>query len=59
MCFPGATLVLTEDGPKPLDEIKVHDKILAYDKESGKSKFAEVIAWLHRDTNGYLDFEQI
>ena len=56
MCFPASTLVLTEDGPKPMQDLEIHDKILAYDKESGKNKFSEVIAWLHRDTSGFLEF---
>ena len=36
-CFPASTLVLSKGGPKPLSAVEVHDWILSYNKETGKS----------------------
>ena len=34
-CFKEGTLVETEDGLKPIEDIKVGDKVLAYDEKTG------------------------
>ena len=51
--------MLTDTGAKLISDLKVGDEILAYDKEKGKNHFSKVIAWLHRDTVGNLEFEEI
>lgn len=35
-CFKEGTLVETEDGLKPIEEIEIGDKVLAYDEETGE-----------------------
>ena len=37
-----------------LSDVNETDKILAYDKETGKNKFSPLIGWMHRDTESYL-----
>ena len=41
-CFTGDTLVATEDGQKPIEEIKVGDKVWAYNVETGETELKEV-----------------
>lgn len=41
-CFKEGTLVETEEGLKPIEEIEVGDKVLAYDEETGEQAYKEV-----------------
>ncbi|MEW9702676.1 polymorphic toxin-type HINT domain-containing protein [Paenibacillus sp. SI8] len=41
-CFTAGTKVLTEDGEKPIEEVKVGDKVLAKDDETGEQAYKEV-----------------
>lgn len=41
-CFYAGTKVLTEDGYKDIEDIKVGDKVLAYDENTGKRELKEV-----------------
>lgn len=42
-CFIAGTLVLTEDGEKPIEEIEVGDYVYASDPETGESGYKEVL----------------
>ena len=48
-CFKEGTLVETEDGLKPIEEIEVGDKVLAYDEETGEQAYKPVVQ-LFRNT---------
>ena len=48
-CFKEGTLVETEEGVKPIEEIEVGDKVLAYDEETGEQAYKEVVR-LFRNT---------
>src|SRR5579871_532393 len=48
--FSGDTLVETDQGERPIDQIKVGDKVLAYDETTGKTGyFAVTAAFSHLD----------
>ena len=59
-CFKEGTLVATEDGLKPIEEIEVGDKVLAYDEATGEQAYKEVVRlfrntteeWYHITANG-------
>lgn len=59
-CFIAGTLVETEEGRKPIEEIEVGDKVLAYDEETGEQAYKEVVRlfrnqtkeWYHVFVNG-------
>ncbi len=59
-CFKEGTLVKTEEGLKPIEEIKVGDKVYAYDEETGDISLKEVTqvfigqtdTWYHISING-------
>lgn len=42
-CFIAGTLVLTEDGYKPIEEIQIGDKVLAYNDETGEQEYKTVV----------------
>ena len=42
-CFVAGTLVLTEDGEKPIESIKVGDYVYSTDPETGESDYKEVL----------------
>ncbi|MBO5327704.1 MAG: Hint domain-containing protein [Clostridia bacterium] len=42
-CFKEGTLVQTEDGLKPIEDIQVGDKVLAYDEETGEQAYKPVL----------------
>lgn len=42
-CFLAGTLVLTEDGPRPIEEIQIGDRVLSRDQWSGKQDFKTVL----------------
>ena len=48
-CFKEGTLVETEEGLKPIEEIEVGDKVLAYDEETGEQAYKPVVQ-LFRNT---------
>ena len=48
-CFKEGTLVETEDGLKPIEEIEVGDKVLAYDEATGEQAYKPVLR-LFRNT---------
>ena len=49
-CFKEGTLVATEDGLKPIEEIEVGDKVLAYDEETGEQAYKEVVRLFRNET---------
>lgn len=49
-CFIGGTLVVTEDGLKPIEEIEVGDKVLAYDEETGEQAYKKVVRLFRNET---------
>ena len=50
-CFTGETLVAAENGQVRIDEIKVGDKIWAYDIHTGKNELKEVLTvYVHDQT---------
>ena len=59
-CFKEGTLVETEEGLKPIEEIEVGDKVLAYDEETGEQAYKPVVQlfrnetkeWYHVQVNG-------
>ena len=50
-CFKEGTLVATEDGLKPIEEIKVGDKVLAYDETTGEQAYKEVVRLFRNETD--------
>lgn len=48
-CFTAGTKVLTDEGEKPIEEIKVGDKVLAKDDETGEMAYKEVEWLFQRD----------
>ena len=42
-CFKEGTFVETEEGLKPIEDIKVGDKVLAYDEETGEQAYKSVV----------------
>ena len=59
MCFPENAHVLSDKGPKPMNELEIGDRILGYDFENNQQEYAEVSAWLHRDTETLAEFTQV
>jgi hypothetical protein len=47
-CFVAGTPVWTEDGPKPIEQIRVGDRMLAQDVESGELTFKPVLRTTER-----------
>jgi hypothetical protein len=41
-CFTAGTLILTDEGEKPIEEIKVGDKVLSRNEETGEQAYKEV-----------------
>lgn len=50
-CFVAGTLVLTEDGEKPIEEIEVGDYVYASDPETGDSDYKEVLQTFVNETS--------
>ena len=48
-CFKEGTLVETKEGLKPIEEIEVGDKVLAYDEQTGEQAYKPVVQ-LFRNT---------
>ena len=59
-CFIEGTKIKTEDGSKNIEDIKVGDKVLAFDETTGKKEYKEVVrlfrnetkTWVHITLNG-------
>ena len=59
-CFKEGTPVVTEEGLKPIEEVKVGDKVLAYDEATGEQAYKKVVRlfrnttdeWYHICANG-------
>ena len=49
-CFVAGTLVLTSTGPKPIEQIKAHDLVYAYNEKTGKLAWYPVIQTFVRIT---------
>ena len=49
-CFVAGTLVLTEDGEKPIEEIEVGDYVYSTDPETGESEYKEVLWTYQRES---------
>ena len=49
-CFIGGTLVATDEGLKPIEEIEVGDKVLAYDEETGEQAYKKVVKLFRNET---------
>ena len=49
-CFKEGTLVATEDGLKPIENIQVGDKVLAYDEETGEQAYKKVVRLFRNET---------
>jgi hypothetical protein len=48
--FSGDTVVMTEDGPVPISEVDLWDKVLAYNEETGEIGYYPVTdVWVHVD----------
>ena len=52
--FTAGTPVETEEGQKPIEEIKVGDKVLAEDPETGEQGYFEVVALTNHPTDEVL-----
>ena len=50
-CFIAGTLVLAEDGEKPIEDIEVGDYVYASDPETGESGYKEVLNVFIRQSN--------
>lgn len=49
MCFVEGTLVLTEDGLKPIEEIKAGDKVLSYNEKTKQTEYKTVVWTMARE----------
>ena len=54
-CFKEGTLVATEDGLKPIEEIKVGDKVLAYDEATGEQAYKPVLQLFRNKTEEWCE----
>lgn len=50
-CFKEGTLVETEEGLKPIEEIREGDKVLAYDEATGEQTYKPVVQLFRNTTN--------
>ena len=50
-CFKEGTLIATEDGLKPIEEVEVGDKVLAYDEATGEQAYKEVVRLFRNKTD--------
>ncbi len=50
-CFKEGTLVVTDEGLKPIEEVKVGDKVLAYDETTGEQAYKEVVRLFRNETD--------
>ena len=50
-CFSGETLVMAEEGMRPIEEIEVGDRVWAVDDETGERVLAEVVELYRREVD--------
>lgn len=50
-CFVAGTTVLTEDGEKPIEEIRPGDRVFASNPETGESEYKEVLQTFVNETS--------
>lgn len=50
-CFVEGTLVVTEDGDKPIEEIKAGDPVYSTDPETGESEYKEVLRTFRKESD--------
>jgi|JI6StandDraft_1071083.scaffolds.fasta_scaffold01135_16 hypothetical protein len=50
-CLPGNALVMTDRGLLNMNQLKVGDRVLSYNRSTGKDEYSSVEAWLHRYPN--------
>ena len=50
-CFVEGTLVVTEDGDKPIEEIKAGDYVYSTNPETGESEFKEVLRTFRKESD--------
>ena len=50
-CFVAGTLVLTDDGDKPIEEIKAGDCVYSTNPETGESEYKEVVQTFENETD--------
>lgn len=50
-CFSGSQNVVTENGPKPISEIKVNDKVLSYNHRTKETEYKNVTNTFKYDNN--------
>ena len=53
-CFAGEVLVLTEDGQRRIDRLKVGEKVYATDTETGEKGFQKILQIQKRNTNAFV-----
>jgi RHS repeat-associated protein len=56
-CFKEDTLVKTEDGDKPIQDIKVGDKVLAFDEKTCEVAFKPVVSISRNETSVWQHIE--
>lgn len=55
-CFIAGTLVLTYEGYKAIEDIKIGDKVASYDEATGKKGYKEVVRLFRNTTNQTYNF---
>jgi hypothetical protein len=53
-CFPAGTEILTEEGPKPIEEIREGDRVLSADPETGEQSYRRVLDAFSRQADELL-----
>lgn len=54
-CFPAGTLVATERGQIPIEEIKTGDRVWAFDEETGAVDLREVVRTVERESDHTIE----
>jgi Hint module len=55
LCFPAGTLVATPNGERPIEQLRVGDKVLAEDPATGKVEPEPVLAVLHDPVSALME----
>jgi hypothetical protein len=58
-CFPSWAHVMTPEGPKPIAQLAVGDKVLAVDAATGKAAYDDVYLMPHRDADAAATYLNI
>ncbi|WP_393096704.1 polymorphic toxin type 27 domain-containing protein [Streptomyces sp. LN325] len=53
-CFPAGTKVATADGPKPIEDIEVGDRVWSQDQTTGKKSLQRVLTLFHRTVDSLV-----